>query len=44
VKSDLLNGGDSTTVTVNLPAGTYTFYCSVPGHKEAGMTGTLVVE
>lgn len=24
--------------------GTYTFYCGVPGHQEAGMQGTLIVE
>ena len=24
-------------------AGTYAYYCDVPGHKEAGMTGTLTV-
>jgi heme/copper-type cytochrome/quinol oxidase subunit 2 len=24
--------------------GTYTFYCSVPGHSDAGMVGTLIVE
>ncbi|HWK81109.1 MAG TPA: cupredoxin domain-containing protein [Thermomicrobiales bacterium] len=44
IESILLNGGDSDTVVVNLPAGTYQFYCSVPGHREAGMVGTLIVE
>jgi len=24
--------------------GTYTFYCGVPGHRESGMVGTLIVE
>lgn len=37
------NGGTS-TVNVNLPAGTYTFYCSVDGHEAAGMKGTLIVK
>ncbi len=38
-----LNPGESATETINAPAGEYEYYCSVPGHKEAGMVGTLTV-
>jgi uncharacterized cupredoxin-like copper-binding protein len=37
------NGGTS-TVTVKLKPGTYEFYCPVPGHRQAGMQGKLVVK
>jgi hypothetical protein len=35
--------GGSKTLSLSLPPGTYTFYCSVPGHEAAGMKGTLTV-
>ena len=34
--------GETKEVTVNAPEGTYEYYCNIPGHKEAGMVGTLV--
>jgi uncharacterized cupredoxin-like copper-binding protein len=37
------NGG-SKTLSLDLTAGTYKFFCSVPGHRQAGMEGTLVVK
>ena len=36
-------GGGTRTLTLNLKPGTYTFYCSVPGHRQSGMEGTLHV-
>ena len=35
--------GGTKSVSLNLKAGTYTFYCSVPGHRQGGMVGTLTV-
>ena len=39
---DIAPGATEETV-INAPAGEYEFYCNVPGHKEAGMDGTLTV-
>jgi uncharacterized cupredoxin-like copper-binding protein len=36
--------GDTGSATINAPAGTYEYYCNVPGHREAGMVGTLTVQ
>ena len=36
--------GGSKTVSLNLKPGTYKFFCSVPGHRMAGMEGTLTVK
>ncbi|MER3437342.1 MAG: hypothetical protein C4346_06975 [Chloroflexota bacterium] len=36
--------GETKETHIRVPAGAYTFACDVPGHEEAGMTGTLVAE
>ena len=42
--SELVSAGDSKAFTVNIPAaGSYTFYCTQPGHEASGMKGTLTV-
>jgi plastocyanin len=35
---------DKTSLTVNLKAGDYTYFCSVDGHRAGGMEGTLTVK
>ena len=44
IKVDLPAGEKDAKTTINAPAGTYEYYCDVPGHKEAGMVGTLTVK
>jgi uncharacterized cupredoxin-like copper-binding protein len=39
----IMEPGQTMKVTVSLPAGVYTLYCSLPGHRDAGMAATLRV-
>ena len=42
-KTDVIDGGED-SVEIELAAGEYTFFCSVPGHRQAGMEGPLTVK
>ena len=43
-KGKVVPQGGTSTFTVSLKPGKYTYFCSVPGHEAAGMKGTLTVK
>lgn len=42
-KTKILNTGQRQTITTKLKKGRYAYICTVPGHAELGMKGTLVI-
>lgn len=46
IGTELLNNGDTVTITIPADAkpGDYEYICTVVGHKESGMIGTITVE
>jgi plastocyanin len=43
-EGEIVQGGSDSIATADLKAGKYTYYCTVPGHRESGMEGTLTVK
>lgn len=43
-KGETVKDGGVSEIDVDLQPGEYTFYCSLPGHREGGMEGTLTVK
>jgi plastocyanin len=42
-ETDVIGGGETAELTVDLAEGEYVIYCPVGNHREMGMEGTLVV-
>lgn len=40
---ELVGPNETITFTFDARPGTFTFYCSIPGHREAGMEGSMTV-
>jgi plastocyanin len=43
-EGEVVQDGGTSTVEADVQPGEYAFYCSVPGHREGGMEGTLTVK
>jgi uncharacterized cupredoxin-like copper-binding protein len=43
-KGEVVKNGGTSSLTADVKAGEYTFFCSVPGHRQGGMEGKLTVK
>ena len=43
-KGEIVKDGGVSKISTDLKAGDYTFFCSVPGHRQGGMEGKLTVK
>ena len=43
-KGEEVTSGGTSKISVDLKPGTYTYYCTLPGHREGGMEGKLTVK
>jgi plastocyanin len=43
-KGETVQDGGTSSISVDVQAGEYTYYCTVPGHREGGMQGKLTVK